>query len=60
MEELIREYQNTITALHKRRMDLQARLKGLRGEEYFNVVKRIQCLYSEQMDCEYALREMVK
>lgn len=59
MQNLVKEYQNTISALQKRRQELRCQLPALRGSAYLQAQKRLEALEQEENDLYYALQLMV-
>ena len=59
MQNLVEEYQNTLTMLQKRQQELEQQLPNLHGEMFFSARRRLEMLIQEQMDVSYALDLMV-
>ena len=58
MDDLIREYQEQITKVEKRIAQLEKELGYLRGEQKWQMEKRIGSLYESRGGLLYSLREM--
>ncbi|WP_195277142.1 hypothetical protein [Anaerotruncus rubiinfantis] len=56
LNDLIASYQQTITALQKRREELRRRTRLVRGKAYLNLLRRIDTLAAEERDTLEALR----
>ena len=60
MDDLIREYQEQITKVEKRIAQLEKELGYLRGEQKWQMEKRIGSLYESRAGLLYSLREMTR
>ena len=56
LNDLIASYQQTITALQKRREELRRRTRLVRGKAYLDLLRRIDKLAAEERDTLEALR----
>ncbi|MGI5966948.1 MULTISPECIES: hypothetical protein [Anaerotruncus] len=56
LNDLIASYQQTITALQKRREELRRRTRLVRGKAYLDLLRRIDTLAAEERDTLEALR----
>ena len=60
MRDLLKEYLTTLDALSVRNDEIKKALPTLRGERYFNALRRMESLQSMQDDTEFAVREMIR
>ena len=59
-EELIRQYQDGITALYVRQRQLEKMLQGQQGKRALELTKRIELLQTERQEMCYALRQLIR